>query len=92
MKKWYDKFIEIMGIEKPDAVNSVALNFVFDPANVADEYAACQAEVEQSIYPIKLGLVSYEEGYENALARMKAAGIDKVIEEYQKQLNAYLGK
>lgn len=88
----YDKFIEIMGIEKPDAVNSVALNFVFDPANVADEYAACQAEVEQSIYPIKLGLVSYEEGYENALARMKAAGIDKVIEEYQKQLNAYLGK
>ena len=88
----YDKFIEIMGIEKPDAVNSVALNFVFDPANVADEYAACQAEVEQSIYPIKLGLVSYEEGYENALARMKAAGIDKVIEEYQKQLDAYLGK
>lgn len=88
----YDKFIQIMGEEKPDAINSVALNFVFDPSNVADEYAACQAEVEQSIYPIKLGLVSYEEGYENALARMKAAGIDKVVEEYQKQLDAYLGK
>lgn len=88
----YDKFIQIMGEEKPDAINSVALNFVFDPSNVADEYAACQAEVEQSIYPIKLGLVSYEDGYEDALARMKAAGIDKVVEEYQKQLDAYLGK
>ena len=81
-----------MGKEKPDAINSVVLNFVFDPSNVADEYAACQAEVVQSIYPIKLGLVSYEEGYENALARMQAAGIDAVVAEYQSQLNAYLGK
>ena len=91
-KGTYDKFIEIMGKEKPDAINSVVLNFVFDPSNVADEYAACQAEVVQSIYPIKLGLVSYEEGYENALARMQAAGIDAVVAEYQSQLNAYLGK
>lgn len=91
-KGTYDKFIEIMGKEKPDAINSVVLNFVFDPSNVADEYAACQAEVVQSIYPIKLGLVSYEDGYENALARMQAAGIDAVVAEYQSQLNAYLGK
>lgn len=88
----FDKFVEIMGTDKPEAVNSVVLNFVFDPANVADEYANCQAEVEQSVYPIKLGLVSYEEGYEDALARMKAAGIDKVVEEYQRQVNEYLGK
>ena len=33
-----------------------------------------------------------EEGYENALARMQAAGIDAVVAEYQSQLNAYLGK
>ena len=45
------------------------MNFTFDPTNVADEYANCQAEVVQSIYPIKLGLVSYEEGYEDALSR-----------------------
>ena len=46
----------------------------------------------KSIYPINLGLVSYEEGYEDALSRMKAAGIDKVVEEYQRQVNEYLGK
>lgn len=88
----YEKFIDIMGKEKTDAVNSVALNFVFDPTNVADEYATCQAEVERSVYPIKLGIVSYEEGYEDALARMKAAGIDKVVAEYQRQMDAYLSK
>ena len=27
-----------------------------------------------------------------ALSRMKAAGIDKVVEEYQRQVNEYLGK
>ena len=41
---------------------------------------------------VGIAFARVEEGYENALARMKAAGIDKVIEEYQKQLDAYLGK
>lgn len=89
-KGTYEKFIEIMGVEKPDAENSVVLNFVFDPTNVATEYANCLAEVEASVYPIKLGIISYEEGYEDALAKLKAAGIDKVVEEYQKQLNEYM--
>ena len=88
----YEKFIEIMGVEKPDAENSIVLNFVFDPTNVATEYANCLAEVEASIYPIKLGIVSYEDGYEDALANLKAAGIDAVIAEYQSQLDAYLAE
>lgn len=86
----YEKFIEIMGVEKPDAENSVVLNFTFDPTNVSTEYANCLAEVEAVIYPIKLGIISYEEGYENALAKLKAAGIDAVVAEYQSQLDAYL--
>lgn len=85
----YPKFIEIMGKEKPEAENSVVLDFTFDPTKVADQYANCQAEVAQSIYPIKLGLVSYEDGYGNALARMKAAGIDAVVTEYQRQLDEF---
>lgn len=88
----YEKFIEIMGVEKPDAENSIVLNFVFDPTNVATEYANCLAEVEASVYPIKLGIVSYEDGYEDALANLKAAGIDAVIAEYQSQLDAYLAE
>ena len=86
----YQKFIDIMGVEKPDAENSIVLNFVFDPAKVAAEYANCLAEVEARVYPIKLGIISMEEGYEDALAKLKAAGIDKVVEEYQRQLDEYL--
>ena len=44
------------------------------------------------MYPIKFGFVDYEEAYDAAIAKLKAAGLDKVIEEYQKQLNEYLGK
>lgn len=88
----YEKFIDIMGKEKPDAVNSVIINFTFDPTPVATEYANCQAEVSRSIYPIKLGIVSYKDGYADALAKMKAAGIDKVVTEYQRQVTEYLAK
>ena len=57
---------------------------------MAAEYANCLAEVEARVYPIKLGVISMEEGYEDALAKLKAAGIDKVVEEYQRQLDEYL--
>lgn len=89
-KGTYQKFIDIMGTEKPDAENSIIINFNFDPTNVATEYANCTAAVESSVYPLKLGIISYEEGYADALAKLKAAGIDTVIEEYQRQVNEYL--
>jgi putative aldouronate transport system substrate-binding protein len=88
----YEKFIEIMGTEKKNAENSVIINFTFDPTPVAAEYMNCEAEVTAGIYPIKVGVVPYSKGYNNALARMKAAGIDAVVAEFQRQVNAYLGK
>lgn len=91
-KGTYPKFIEIMGTEKDNAENSIIINFTFDPTPVATEYANCTAAVESSVYPLKLGIISYADGYKDALDKLKAAGIDKVVEEYQKQVNAYLGK
>lgn len=88
----YPTFIDIMYTEKKDAVNSVVMNFNFDPTNVSTEYANCLALVSSDIYPVKLGIVRYEDGNQNVLEQLKAAGIDKVIEEYQSQLNKYLGK
>lgn len=88
----YPTFIEIMYTEKPDAENSVVMNFTFDPANVATEYANCLALVTSDIYPIKLGIVTFEDYGQDAIDQLKAAGIDLVIAEYQSQLNAYLGK
>lgn len=40
--------------------------------------------------PIALGLVDYEENFPIALKRLKAAGIDKVVKEYKRQLNDWL--
>ena len=85
-------FIDIMYTEKTDAVDSIVMNFTFDPTPVSTEYANCLALVTSDIYPIKLGIVKYDDGAQSAIDQLKAAGIDKVIEEYQNQLNAYLGK
>ncbi|MDY4140315.1 MAG: extracellular solute-binding protein [Eubacteriales bacterium] len=88
----YPTFIDIMYTEKADAVDSIVMNFTFDPSEVATEYANCLALVTTEIYPIKLGIISFEDGGQAAVDQLKAAGIDKVIEAYQTQLNAYLGK
>lgn len=73
-------------------LEGAALGFVFDTSNVETEWVNIQAEITASIYPIKYGIVSYEEGFADMRARMTAAGIDKVVEEYQSQLNTFLGK
>lgn len=88
----YPTFIDIMYTEKASAEDSIVMNFTFDPSEVATEYANCQALVTTDVYPIKLGIVSFEEGGQAAIDQLKAAGIDRVIEAYQTQLNAYLGK
>lgn len=72
------------------AVNSATVGFNFDSKDVAVEYANVQAEVTASLYPLKLGVIDYEKGYAAAQAKMKAAGLDKVVAEYQKQLKEYL--
>lgn len=88
----YPTFIDIMYTEKADAENSVVMNFTFDPSPVSTEYANCLALVTSDVFPIKLGIVTYEEGGAYAVEQFKAAGIDAVIAEYQRQLDLYLGK
>ncbi|MDR1539949.1 MAG: extracellular solute-binding protein [Clostridiales bacterium] len=73
----------------PDAVISVAVGFKFNSEPVSSEYAACLAEIQSSIYPLKYGVVSLDEGYDRAVAAMKAAGYDKVVAEYKAQFDAW---
>jgi putative aldouronate transport system substrate-binding protein len=40
------------------------------------------------IAPIATGVQSYEENIDNALKMLKAAGVDELIAEFQKQLDA----
>ncbi|MDO4739758.1 MAG: extracellular solute-binding protein, partial [Eubacteriales bacterium] len=82
--------IAIQDVYDADAVNSVTVGFQFDATDVSVEYANCLAEVKSSLYPMKVGIQSYEEGIEAARSNFAAAGIDAVIEEYERQLTEWL--
>lgn len=74
---------------KPDAANSIAANFVFDPTNVRTEYTNILSEASASITPIYMGVQDYDKAFPAALEKMKKAGLDKVVAEYQKQFQEY---
>ncbi|WP_168735707.1 extracellular solute-binding protein [Cohnella fermenti] len=75
-----------------DAVNSIAANFVFDPTNVRTEYTNITTEAAASVTPIYMGVQEYDKSFSAALGKMKKAGLDKVVAEYQKQFDEYLAK
>ncbi|MBS4219079.1 extracellular solute-binding protein [Bacillus sp. FJAT-49711] len=94
MSRWspdtHPEFLKTHTTVEDNAVNSITMGFNFDASKVGVEYANCLAELKTSIYPIKLGLVDYDKAFPDALKKMKAAGIDKVVEEYEKQFNEWL--
>ncbi|MFP4976594.1 extracellular solute-binding protein [Paenibacillus sp. CN-4] len=73
----------------PNAVNSIAANFIFDPTNVRTEYTNILSEASASITPIYMGVLDYDKAFPEALDKMKKAGLDKVVAEYQKQFQEY---
>ncbi|MCL2058017.1 MAG: extracellular solute-binding protein [Oscillospiraceae bacterium] len=77
-------------IHADNMVYSPMVGFNFDSEPVSTEMANLMAEYTASLLPIKLGLLPYEGNFERAMDKMRAAGCDRVIEEYQKQLDAYI--
>lgn len=69
---------------------SPAAGFMFDESSVTTEMANLRSVIVTSMYPIKFGFVDYDTAYPKAIAQLKAAGLDKVMQEYQKQFKAYL--
>jgi putative aldouronate transport system substrate-binding protein len=88
-KEATDLQVAIEGVMDDAAVNSPIMGFVFDSNPVSSEYANVQAEIEASIIPIKNGVVDYDSYYPEALKKLKAAGLDKIMAEYNKQLEAW---
>ncbi|MCL6457485.1 MAG: extracellular solute-binding protein [Gorillibacterium sp.] len=73
----------------PDAKNFFAADFFFDPAPVKAEMGNVQAVFTSDVSPIYRGVLDYDKNIKATLAKLKSAGIDKVLVEYQKQLDAY---
>jgi len=82
--------LKFPGIKYDDTTNFIALGFRFDTIPVATEYANCLSEVTTTFRPLANGVIDYDKNYTKSLAKMKAAGIDKVVAEYDKQLKAFI--
>lgn len=57
---------------------------------VSTEYAQLQAVEQEYFNPMTAGIVSYEDGYEEAVKKLKEAGIDAFVEEYQRQFQEFI--
>lgn len=71
------------------AIPSKALGFIFDGAKVQTEYAAVSNVVTQYKLPLETGSVDPEKLLPEFIEKLKAAGIDKIIAEKQRQLDEW---
>ncbi|MDR2304797.1 MAG: DUF3502 domain-containing protein, partial [Treponema sp.] len=65
------------------------IGFIFDAEPVKVEYAQITAVVNEYAPQIVLGFTDYDAAYPEFLRRLKNAGIDKYVAEYQKQFSAF---
>ena len=85
MKAGFDKYIE----EKNGEGSQKYQGFNINTSNIETEYAAVQNVIQQYWQPLELAYVDIESGLKDYQAKMEAAGIEKVREELQKQLDEY---
>ena len=71
------------------AVDNIYRGFYMDSEPFKNELAAVQSVMEQYWNPLELGYVDPVSGYQEFQEQMKAAGNDKVLEELQKQVDAF---
>lgn len=72
-----------------EATTTQTLGFVFDPANVQTEIAQCTNIWKQYVPSLETGSVDPEVVLPQALDALKAAGVDNIIAEKQKQLDEW---
>lgn len=85
-----EEYLSYQNYKSENYVVSPIAGFLFDASNVTSELTNLQTEIIASIYPIKIGMVPYEENIGSAIDKLKAAGLDKYLEEYRTQFQAYL--
>lgn len=73
-------------------IPSPILGFNFDASNVSTELASLQNVKEEFWSAIMTGTVDPDEYIPRAIEKFKAAGLDKVIAEAQKQLDAWVAE
>jgi putative aldouronate transport system substrate-binding protein len=88
-KGWDPDFYKKRKEASKRAVKSKALGFTFDSAPVKTEVTAVTNIVNQYVFPLESGVVNPDKVHPEFISKLKAAGIDKVIAEKQRQLNLW---
>lgn len=73
-----------------DAVVAKSLGFQFDVEPVKIQKAKLDSVVAEYGVPIMCGFVSYDDGYDTLLKKLKEAGIDEYLAEMQKQFTEFM--
>lgn len=76
--------------ECPDSRKSPAFGYSFVQEPVASEVAAVNTVIEQYARSLNCGALDPEKALPEFIDALKAAGMDKIIEEQQSQLDAWL--
>lgn len=79
-----------MAEKNKKAFKSLALGFQFDSTSVADQMTACANVVSQFYTPIMYGEVDIESSLAEFNKQLYAAGLQDIMTEKQKQLDAWL--
>lgn len=83
------KLWEQMDQFNDSSFKSKALGFTFDIEPVKSEYAAVSNAVTEYQLPLETGSVDPDKVLPEFISKLKAAGIDKIIAEKQKQLDEW---
>ena len=85
-----DTLYEDMEEFNNSAVTSRGDGMIFDSAKVINEYSACQSVMDKYYYALMCGVLEVDEAIAAANEEFKAAGLDAVIAEKQRQLDEML--
>ena len=67
-------------------------NFQFDSSSVKLEYSQVEKVLTELGMPVLSGVMGTDSDYQNLLKKMEDAGIEKIIAESQKQLDAFISQ
>lgn len=84
-----DEEIEAYETWDDGSILGKGLGFQFDEEPVKVEKARLDSVVAEYGLPIMYGVVSYKDGYDELISKLKEAGLDKYMEELQKQFTEF---
>jgi len=84
------EFVDSFNNWDKDAKLSIRFGFMFDQTPVKDEMANCSQVLTDKFSAIDTGMNSYEKNFAEAKDALIKAGAEKILAEYQKQLDAFI--